>query len=98
MVYVESGSPSSSAAVNRSPFLPGNSGWIGWWSPELLVALALDLQMFWEMMLIIDGINTLQWNALTEVYNQSGELKGLQCARHLLQLVVRLNFAYSIQN
>ena len=53
-VYVEFESPSTSSlsvAVNRSPFLLGNSGWIGWWSPELLVAHALDLQMFWEMSL-----------------------------------------------
>ena len=34
-------------AVNH-PRMPRTSGWIGCWSPELLVALALKLLMFWK--------------------------------------------------
>ena len=55
MVYVESVSPSSStsslSARRQSLSISlGNSGWIGWWSPGLLVALGLNLLVFWEMM------------------------------------------------
>ena len=40
---------------------PRTSGWIGWWSPELLFALALKLLLFWEsmkLMRIWGDINT----------------------------------------
>ena len=45
VVYVVFVCPPSTAFIS-----PRNSGWIGWWSPELLVALALELLMFWELL------------------------------------------------